>query len=120
MEDKKPTTIAICAACQKEFNLTPQVQKVEKELGYKFTHGSCKRHTLDFYKSMGVMSNEELAEKEKSIPEGVLDLKKHPDILKNYQQGIFTPEQLQQSQQPAQAAESLQEKWKRVNKVLGR
>ena len=117
MEEKKPTTIQLCAACQKEFNLTPLVQKAEKELGYKISHGSCKRHTMDFFKSMDVMSPQELAEKEKTLPEGMIDLKKHPEILQSYEKGIFTPEQ---QQKPPVAAESIQEKWKRLNKILGR
>ena len=126
--ENKPA-VRICGQCQHEFNLTAQVQKANKEQGIGFTHGVCIRHVVEFYKG-AEFTDEQIknavekmkADKQPPTP----DLKEHPELVKNYEKGIFTPEQLQQSKhpaepvQPTQAAESLQEKWKRLNKVLGR
>lgn len=120
--------VNICAQCQMEFGILPQVQKASKELGISFSHGMCPRHVgtywKDLQKHVPELTDDEIQGKVKRAEQdpvsSKLDLSKNHELLDNYKKGIFTPEQLQQAQQPAQAAETIQEKWKRLNKVLGR
>jgi len=124
----EPTLVRICAQCQREFGLTPAVEKANKEQGIKFSHGMCPRHIGEFWKATqkdipsitdaDIQQKIENAKKDQDAAK--LDLSNKPELVQHYKNGIFTPEQLQKTQELPIAAESLHEKWKRVNKVLGR
>ncbi len=88
--------VKICAYCQKEF---PEVDKAVKDNRNKitFSHGICQRHAAEVYKQMG-MNDDWIKKKLSQNPNPVPDLKAHPELVKLYSQGIFTPEEFKHSQ----------------------
>ena len=93
--------VLICSHCQKESGheaVDTAIRKAEKDrpdLG--FSHGVCKRHAADMYRQMG-KSDDWIQTKLTQNPPKVPDMKEHPELVKQYSQGIFTPEDLQKSQ----------------------
>lgn len=105
--------IRICANCQKEF---PEVDSAVKGSldRINFSHGVCERHSMEMLKQMGKDDSEiqlilqRMRERRGSNPP-VPDLKEHPEIVKQYSQGIFTPEDYKKAQSPISSETTLKE-----------
>lgn len=89
--------VAICSYCQKE---NPAVDSAVKshEKDINFSHGICKRHTLEMLKQMN-MPEDKIQAFMAKVGVSVSDLKENPELAKSYSKGIFTPQQIQQSGQ---------------------
>jgi hypothetical protein len=83
--------IRICMYCQQEQELTPYLHKATKS-GVKFTHGMCEYHyAVEMFKTKKSKAAVEL-EIKKIRRSGFVPaphLKKRPDLVNKYKNGIF-------------------------------
>ena len=85
-------TIRICANCQKELELTPYIQRGD-EAGIKFTHGMCIFHFVKYLSKELSLDRDRILsilKKMKTTGESLAPvLKKRPDLVQQYKNGIF-------------------------------
>lgn len=104
-------TVNICTLCEKEFEnqIGQQLKTAYKTLKGKidFSHGFCPRHAYENYTKIqdfgnGVKAPLMSPEKAKEVIQKYIktappDLKEHPELVKLYSKGIFTPDDLNQN-----------------------
>jgi hypothetical protein len=105
MEDtntKKPF-VMICANCQKHFpEVDAQVKKHEEIDDVAFSHAVCRNHMMELLKGHGIPQDKidkSIAKLNAGGGKSAPDLREHPDLVKMYSQGIFTPEDLENHKQ---------------------
>lgn len=91
--------IYVCANCQAEIpEVKEAIRKAEKDRpDLSISHGICKRHAAVWYKSMG-KTDDWIKTKLSQTPSQTPDLKEHPEIVKQYTQGVFTPADYKKAQ----------------------
>ena len=104
--------ISICGNCQQEFpSVNIAVNAAMKKYGESgeitFSHGMCPRHFREQGKDFG-WSNDRIENHIKGQTKTTPDLKEHPELIKQYSQGIFTPEQYKQNEFPTELKEMFQ------------
>ncbi len=103
--------VYICSYCQKEFpDVDASIIKAEKDRpDLRFSHGICKRHYSDMLKQMG-KNDEQIQTIITKAPTKVLDLKEHPELVKQYTEGRFTPEDYKKDQFPTELKEAFKKR----------
>jgi len=96
----KPSVV-ICTNCQKE---NPAVDSAVKSnaKNIRFNHGICQRHALETLSKSGIPQDKIQSFINRMGSSGAPDLKEHPELVKSYSKGLFTPQQIQQSNQDQQ------------------
>lgn len=111
--------VALCSYCQKEHpEVGKQVQAQSKEVN--FSHGICKRHSVEMMKQMGLPPDKIQAKLQSMYSgdkPGLPDLSQRPDLVKLYSMGIFTKEQLEKARQESQQKKA--ELTERLQKLAG-
>jgi hypothetical protein len=99
MADNPKQIVKICSYCQKEQGIEKEMKDAAK-VGIIFTHGYCIRHFKEQLKDVGLDDATIRTMVAKSLSANPMppDLAEHPDLIKLYKQGIWLPQQLQQSQ----------------------
>jgi hypothetical protein len=104
--------VMICAYCQQDF---PEIDKkiretmnTRKDIG--FSHGICRRHFAELLKDSGASDGEIKSELDSVKEAGVPDLKQHPELVKQYSQGNFTPEDYKKDQFSTSLKEAFQKR----------
>ena len=98
MADINKQIVRLCSHCQKEQGLEKSMMDATKQ-GVGFTHGICIRHFEEMLRNSGfddTTIKQMVVKTKTSNPPP--DLAEHPDLIKLYKQGIWLPQQLQQSQ----------------------
>lgn len=92
------TVVMMCGFCMKQFGLEGNFKKAA-EKGIRFSHGLCPRHFIHQLTSAGISQQvaddalKAAQEKNNHLP---LDLDEHPELVKQYKNDIFTPEEYRQ------------------------
>ena len=95
--------ISVCGFCQKEFpKASAKIKETSKRYGINgeivFSHGYCYRHYVVMMKGAG-FNDEYIKQSLAGVNvEEVPDLKKHPELVKLWEKGLFTKEQIAQAQ----------------------
>jgi hypothetical protein len=99
-EDNKPIVV-ICAHCQKEFGLDGPIKKAMSKDLVGFSHGICPRHFIETLAQAGINKQAAEASLNSLKQKGsklTPDLAEHPELVKQYKNEIFTPEEYRQQQ----------------------
>jgi hypothetical protein len=91
--------VMMCGFCMKQFGLEGNFKKAA-EKGIRFSHGLCPRHFIYQLTSAGInqqAADAALKASQQKNPHIPLDLDEHPELVKQYKNDIFTPEEYRQS-----------------------
>lgn len=99
--------IKLCSYCQKEFPEVDKAVKAADKSKIGFTHGVCPRHFRKFFEKSGT-SPEQIEKYIGAMKDSIPDLREHPELIKQYSQGIFTPDQYKQTNQIQQTESEME------------
>ena len=87
--------VLMCAECMRQFGLESNFKKAA-EKGIRFSHTLCPRHFVELMVKSGL----DIRAAEKGVKDSIAkhtklppDLSEHPELVKQYKNDIFTPEE---------------------------